>query len=76
MFPYTPPLIHQMATPPAMSGLRAAVRREIRAPPEPPVMTVGPKSSWRRRRASESACITDSDGPVKLTEDAPQFRRS
>ena len=60
----------------ATSGWRAAVRSEIREPPEPPMMTAGARSSARSNPASRSACISDSDSPVKQMSDAPVFGRS
>ena len=49
---------------------------ETRAPPEPPVITVGPRSSCEINAARVSACMVDSDSPVKQTSDSPQFGRS
>ena len=71
-----PPLIHQAATAAATSRWRVAVSRDTREPPEPPAMTAGVMSRWDRRPASTSACMADSDGPVKHTSDAPVLGRS
>ena len=71
-----PPLIHQAATPAAAPGWRVAVSSDTREPPEPPAMTAGAMSSWDSRPASTSACMADSDGPVKHTSDAPVLGRS
>src|ERR1700677_1086363 len=65
-----------MARPAAVSGWRAAVRTDTRAPPEPPAMMAGVISRCVRRPASASACIADSEDPSKHTSDAPQFGRS
>ena len=76
MRPNAPPLIHHNASPDATSGWRAAVSIDTREPPEPPEITAGAMSSWVSSAASVSACIADSDAPVKQTSDAPQFGRS
>src|SRR4051812_5403838 len=65
-----------MATPDATSRWRAAVSNETREPPEPPAMTAGVMSSCRSSWASASACMADSELPVKQTSDSPQFGRS
>ena len=76
MSPKAPPLIHQTASPAATSGWRDAVSNDTRAPPEPPLMTAGARSRCRSKAARVSACMADSDAPVKHTSDAPQFGRS
>ena len=53
-----------------------AVSSDTRDPPEPPAMTAGVMSRWVSRPASTSACMADSDGPVKHTSEAPVLGRS
>src|ERR1700734_3519992 len=65
-----------MARPAAVSGWRAAVRSDTRAPPEPPAMMAGVMSRWVSSPASASACMADSDDPSKHTSDSPQLGRS
>ena len=65
-----------MASPLAMSGLRATVSRETREPPDPPAITAGPRSSWRISAARVSACSADSVEPENQTLEAPQLGRS
>ena len=76
MSPNVPPLIHQIASPAATSGWRAAVSIDTRAPPDPPEITVGPRSRCVMSAASVSACMVDSEDPLKHTSDSPQFGRS
>jgi hypothetical protein len=76
MRPYTPPLIHQAATAAATPGWRVAVSSDTREPPDPPAITAGVMSSWESRPASVSACMVDSDEPVKHTSDSPVLGRS
>ena len=71
-----PPLIHHNARPEATSRCRAAVSIDTRDPPDPPMMTAGAMSSCLRSPARASACIADSESPVKQTSDSPQFGRS
>src|SRR4051794_2969645 len=58
------------------SGCRAAVSAESRAPPDPPAMTIGPRSRAVISRPSVSARMCDSVGPQNWTSDRPQFGRS
>src|ERR1700730_12292987 len=60
-----------MASLSTTSGCLAAVRSETLAPPEPPTMTAGAMSSVLSSPANLSACISDSDAPVKQMSEAP-----
>ena len=72
-----PPEIHNIASPDATSGWRAAVSSETRGAARTADDHRGRRGrAARAARRARSACIADSDAPVKQTSEAPVFGRS